>query len=103
MKIDLIVHKKKRILDGLEDNEFLIVQKINETKLKVTFVNEGSLIEKHFGKDEIETIYEIIGEKVSKFWWKLFFKKIKMDKSTDFKEVEKMCEDLDLFHHRLIW
>ena len=103
MENNLVIHNKTRIVEGLNDNEILIVERIETNKLKVTFVNEGSLVEKHFGKDEVETIYEVIGENASKLWWKLFRKKIFMDKSTDFDGLERMCEELDLFHHRLIW
>ena len=99
----MVIHNRTRIVEGLNDNEILIVERIETNRLKVTFVNEGSLVEKHFGKDEVETIYEVIGENASKLWWKLFRKKIFMDKSTNFEGLERMCEELNLFHHRLIW
>ena len=58
----MVIHSKIRHVDGLEDREILIVTRHEANKLKVTFVNDGSLVEKHFGKDEVETIYEVIGE-----------------------------------------
>ena len=98
------IHTKKQKINGLEDNEILFVSLVGLTELHVVFDNWGSNVAKFFmGKDEVETIYEISGNKSMILYIKLFLKKLSQDKSTTFSDLETMCDELNLVYTKNIW
>ena len=98
------IHIKKQTINGLDDNEILFVSLVNLKELHVVFDNWGSNVAKFFlGKDEVETIYEISGNKSMILYIKLFLKKLFQDKSTTFSDSETMCDELNLVYTKNIW
>ena len=98
------IHTKKQTINGLEDNEILFVSLVGLKELHVVFDNWGSNVAKFFmGKDEVETIYEISGNKSTILYIKLFLKKLSQDKSTTFSDLETMCDELNLVYTKNIW
>ena len=98
------IHIKKQRINGLEDNEILFVSLVGLKELHVVFDNWGSNVAKFFmGKDEVETIYEISGNKSMILQIKLFLKKLSQDKSTTFSDLETMCDELNLVYTKNIW
>ena len=98
------IHTKKQTINGLEDNEILFVSLVGLKELHVVFDNWGSNVAKFFmGKDEVETIYEISGNKSMILYIKLFLKKLSQDKSTTFSDLETMCDELNLVYTKNIW
>ena len=98
------IHVKKQIINGLDDNEILFVSLVGLKELHVVFDNWGSNVAKFFmGKDEVETIYEISGNKSLILYIKLFLKKLSQDKSTTFSDLETMCDELNLVYTKNIW
>ena len=98
------IHVKKQTINGLDDNEILFVSLVGLKELHVVFDNWGSNVAKFFmGKDEVETIYEISGNKTLILYIKLFLKKFSNDKSTTFSDLEAMCDELNLIYKKNIW
>ena len=98
------IHIKKQTIVGLEDNETLFVSLVGLKELHVVFDNWGSNVAKFFmGKDEVETIYEISGNKSLILFAKLVLKKLSQDKSTTFSDLETMCDELNLVYKKNIW
>ena len=98
------IHLKKQTINGLEDNEILFVSLVGLKELHVVFDNWGSYVAKLFmGKDEVETIYKISGNKSLILYTKLVLKKLFQDKSTTFSDLETMCDELNLVYTKNIW
>ena len=98
------IHVKKQTINGLDDNEILFVSLVGLKELHVVFDNWGSNVAKFFmGKDEVETIYEISGNKSLILYTKLVLKKLSKDKSTTFSNLETMCDELNLIYKKNIW
>ena len=98
------IHSKKQTINGLDDNEMLFVCLVGLKELHVVFDNWGSNVGKFFmGKDEVETIYEISGNKSLILYTKLVLKKLSQDKSTTFSDLETMCDELNLVYTKKIW
>ena len=98
------IHTKKQIINGLEDNEILFVNLVSFKELHVVFYNWGKNVEKFFmGKDEIETIYEISGNKSLILYTKLILRKLSQGTSTTFSDLETMCEELNLVFRKNVW
>ena len=98
------IHHKKQTINGLDDNEILFVSLVGLKELHVVFDNWGSYVAKFFmGKDEVETIYKISGNKSLILYTKLVLKKLFQDKSTTFSDLETMCDELNLVYTKKIW
>ena len=98
------IHQRKNVIDGLEDNETLFVSLVGFRELNVVFDNWGSNVERFFmGKGEVETVYEISGNKSLILYTKLFLRKLSQDSSTTFSDLENMCEKLNLVYRKNIW
>ena len=98
------IHIKKQTINGFEDNEILFVSLVGLKALHVVFDNWGSNVAKFFmGKDEVETIYEISGNKSLILYIKLILKKLSQDKSTTSADLETMCDKLNLRYTKNVW
>ena len=98
------IHIKKQIINGLEDNEILFVNLVGLKELHVVFDNWGSNVEKFFmGKGEVETVYEISGNKSLILYTKLILRKFSQNTSTTFSDLEEMCQKLNLVYRKNIW
>ena len=97
------VHYKKSSIAGLEDHETLFAEKVSKFSLRLSFYNWGSNVQKHFGVDDVEHIYEATGPEVSKIFWKLLLRKLKFDNSTTIGEIREWFNRASGSECRLVW
>ena len=90
-------------MNGIDDNETLFVDWLDKKTLRATFCNWGQMVEKQFGVEEVEHIYEIRGKKVFQLYFRFLLKKYLFGRIFPIVDLDDFCLKTGYFRITLVW
>ena len=97
------IYQSKTIMNGTDDKETLFVDWLDKKTLRATFYNWGQMVEKQFGVEEVEHIYEIRGKKVFQLYFRFLLKKYLFGRIFPIVDLDDFCLKTGYFRITLVW